>query len=254
MECHCSAPLRWLKKGISARRYVDEHLSKRWTDDFNWRTGYVCPDSGQLWVLEFPEGSESARLRIVDDDEWRRLEHLRPAERTRSERIALSQFAGSVPPCGTMGIPRLPYISGYSASSSTSLVIIGGRKVWSIPGSPKRTQGPTVAFAHASPPTEICPIPSPLKYSFPSCLRSLVGTSLRPPACRRVAVSPGAALGSSRQTTSPCRPLNRPDNQLKYDIQEVALIRRRSLQVWATSQLGFDVFALLTSDHKCDIR
>jgi hypothetical protein len=36
----------------------------------------MCPDSGQLWVLEFPEGSETARLRVVDDEEWQRLKHL----------------------------------------------------------------------------------------------------------------------------------------------------------------------------------
>jgi hypothetical protein len=75
VECHCSTPLRWLE-GDSARGYVDEHLSKRWVDDFNWRTGYMCPDSGQLWALEFPEGSETARLRVVDDEEWQRLKHL----------------------------------------------------------------------------------------------------------------------------------------------------------------------------------
>ena len=79
MECHCSASFRSLE-GDSARRYADEHLSKRWTDDFNWRTGYICPDSGQLWVLEFPERSGSAQLRIVDDNEWRRLEHLAAGE------------------------------------------------------------------------------------------------------------------------------------------------------------------------------
>jgi len=54
--------------------YSRDHLTELWADPVNWRSGFVCPDSGQLWIMDFPHAELQAggpgRLRVVSDAEW----------------------------------------------------------------------------------------------------------------------------------------------------------------------------------------
>jgi hypothetical protein len=60
--------------GNAADDYAAQHLSKIWVDEVAWRKGFVCPESGQLWVMDFPDselhGGGPPRLRVVSDAEW----------------------------------------------------------------------------------------------------------------------------------------------------------------------------------------
>ena len=73
MECKCSSAIRLLK-GVEATRYSRDHLTEMWTDPVNWRSGFSCPESEQLWIMDFPnaelQGGGPARLQLVSKAEW----------------------------------------------------------------------------------------------------------------------------------------------------------------------------------------
>jgi hypothetical protein len=72
MDCRCSSPFRLLE-GVDGLGYARDHLTLVWSRGVVQNSGYVCPDSGQLWILEYPEhGAQRgpARLRVISDAEW----------------------------------------------------------------------------------------------------------------------------------------------------------------------------------------
>jgi hypothetical protein len=72
VECICRNRHRRLD-GPAALTYATEHLTKVWTDSHDL-TGFVCPDTGVLWILDDPRGDLAnygpARLRVVSDELW----------------------------------------------------------------------------------------------------------------------------------------------------------------------------------------
>jgi hypothetical protein len=60
-------------EGLEASRYAGEHLTLTWSRGAVRSSGYVCPDSGQLWIMDFPQHGTTfgpVRLRVVSDAEW----------------------------------------------------------------------------------------------------------------------------------------------------------------------------------------
>jgi hypothetical protein len=58
-------------------RYAREHLTRVWSQGGTDASGYACPDSGQLWIMDYPENGTQhgpVRLRVVSDAEWQESE------------------------------------------------------------------------------------------------------------------------------------------------------------------------------------
>ena len=72
VECRCGPSLAL--GGSDAEAYAQDHLLKRFVNEREWLKGFVCPDSGQLWLMDFPEselqGGGPPRLRLVAELEW----------------------------------------------------------------------------------------------------------------------------------------------------------------------------------------
>lgn len=72
MTCTCSDRGRVIE-GLQATRYAREHLTLTWSRGAGVSSGYVCPDTGQLWIMDFPEHGphhRPVRLRVVSESEW----------------------------------------------------------------------------------------------------------------------------------------------------------------------------------------
>ena len=58
--------------GREAERYSREHLEKLDVDPLNWLVRYRCPDTGRLWIRDFPHGESQSggrpRLRQLHQD------------------------------------------------------------------------------------------------------------------------------------------------------------------------------------------
>lgn len=68
MRCACSS-LFWLE-GNEAHGYAREHLAETAVDAVNWTVRYRCPDTGRLWLRDYPHsalhGGGPSRLRQLD--------------------------------------------------------------------------------------------------------------------------------------------------------------------------------------------
>jgi hypothetical protein len=85
VTCACAnVPDEWTGNGADA--FAESHLVEQWVDTTNWRVGYLCRDSRDLWLRDSPQahihGGGPPRLRRVGQDEWRRAER---GEEARSE-------------------------------------------------------------------------------------------------------------------------------------------------------------------------
>jgi hypothetical protein len=72
VQCICHSRRRRLD-GDAAFAYAAEHLNRVWSDGHDL-TGFVCPDTGVLWILDDPHtdlaGFGPATLRVVAPDLW----------------------------------------------------------------------------------------------------------------------------------------------------------------------------------------
>ena len=70
MRCACDSLVEL--HGEEAARYLREHLEKLDVDPVNWLVRYRCPDTGRLWIRDFPRGESQGggppRLRQLDQD------------------------------------------------------------------------------------------------------------------------------------------------------------------------------------------
>lgn len=70
MVCECAA-LSGLT-GDGAKQYASEHLVQEAVNEAEWTIEYRCPESGRLWVLDYPDaeyhggGSPQLRPRQVE--------------------------------------------------------------------------------------------------------------------------------------------------------------------------------------------
>jgi hypothetical protein len=72
VECICRDGRRRLNE-LDVHAYAADHLTRVW-GDVQDLTGYLCPDTGTLLVLDDPQGDRSvfgpARLRVVSQTDW----------------------------------------------------------------------------------------------------------------------------------------------------------------------------------------
>lgn len=70
MRCACETLFEL--NDTAADDYAREHLEKLDVDLVNWTVRYRCPDTGRLWIRDFPHGELQAggppRLRQLDQD------------------------------------------------------------------------------------------------------------------------------------------------------------------------------------------
>ena len=70
MRCACDSLVEL--HGDEAERYSREHVEKLDVDPLNWLVRYRCPDTGRLWIRDFPRGDPQAggppRLRQLHED------------------------------------------------------------------------------------------------------------------------------------------------------------------------------------------
>ncbi len=69
MKCSCDTDTIFM--GNKADAYAKEHLIK--VGGRNWEIDYVCPDTGQRWIKDFPQsrlqGGGPPRLRRLTEPE-----------------------------------------------------------------------------------------------------------------------------------------------------------------------------------------
>jgi hypothetical protein len=70
MNCACASLVELT--GDAAEAYVREHLERLDLDPDTWSVRFRCPDTGHLWVRDFPRGELHTggppRLRRIDQD------------------------------------------------------------------------------------------------------------------------------------------------------------------------------------------
>jgi hypothetical protein len=67
VNCRCGSVTEL--EGARALAYADKHLREVKVDAATWEVEYVCPTSGQRWLMDYPQsgahGGGSPRLRAV---------------------------------------------------------------------------------------------------------------------------------------------------------------------------------------------
>ncbi len=69
MRCACATLT--ILTGNEADLYANEHLQKVEVDAVNWTKRFKCPDTGESWLMDYPEshlqGGGSPRLRRLNE-------------------------------------------------------------------------------------------------------------------------------------------------------------------------------------------
>lgn len=143
MECQCSAPYRTLE-GLEALGYAREHLTLAWSNGAVQSSGYLCPDSGQLWLMDYPSTGEDfgpVRLRIVNEEEWA-AEEPSELDKQRHKAVHNGQRWRAVKDVPTGGVTtwNAPFTGGFEGVLPRGTVItvdndppMGARAVYCIP-------------------------------------------------------------------------------------------------------------------------
>jgi len=68
----CACDTLFELEGNEAKQYARDHLVEIEADAVNWTARYRCPDTGRLWLRDYPQselhGGGPTRLRQVDAD------------------------------------------------------------------------------------------------------------------------------------------------------------------------------------------
>jgi hypothetical protein len=71
MNCRCTRLSEI--EGQEANIYAKNHLQKIRVDGERWEIKYVCPETGIVWIMDFPkshlQGGGPPRLRKITDSE-----------------------------------------------------------------------------------------------------------------------------------------------------------------------------------------
>jgi hypothetical protein len=69
MKCKCDKEIEL--NGQEANAYAKNHLQEVHVNGENWEIKYECPDTGSVWIMDFPHGELHGggppRLRNLSD-------------------------------------------------------------------------------------------------------------------------------------------------------------------------------------------
>jgi hypothetical protein len=129
--------------GLEALEYAREHLTMVWSQGAGRESGYVCPDSGQLWIMDFPQHGDHhgpVRIRVVGDQEW---EAEKPADLGRPrDDVHKDQRWRVVRDLATSGVTswRAPFTGGFECVIPSGTVVtvdndppMGASAVYCVP-------------------------------------------------------------------------------------------------------------------------